>query len=73
MSEAPKGSDGYRAAKQPHDFTTSEGDPLDSRSDKRDFAALICGITMSDTSFGITYGRRTRLCVGRKLDPEICW
>jgi hypothetical protein len=35
--------------------------PLDSSSDRLgEFAAPICGITMSDTSFGITYGRKTR-------------
>jgi hypothetical protein len=62
------------ATEQPSNHTTlrrasyhlckSETDaPLDSSSDQRDSAALICGISMSDTSFGITYGRRTRLCV----------
>jgi hypothetical protein len=66
MGEAPNGSDGYRANKQPRPYDgIREGDPLDSLSDQRDFAALVCGITMSGTGFGITYGRSFGITYGR--------
>jgi hypothetical protein len=47
MAEAPNGSDGYRADKQPHDYATratSEGDPLSDSSSTR--KSGICGAHM---------------------------
>ena len=57
MGEPPSGSDGYRAAKQPHDRTR----PLLIRAATERFLALLgftFGITKGDTKYGITYGRR---------------
>jgi hypothetical protein len=58
-----------RAIEQPSNHTTLQRVELSSLHERRrpltiqttdrlDFAALVCGITMSDTSFGITYGRK---------------